>query len=508
MIERKFRAIGLALLVLFSSLAIGLMIHKEHGLCMGVSVITPDFLHGYSEDYNMDIGVISLNGQKVAYDYYSSTIYISQPKTSLSKYYKLSGTLRSDNSEYELYFIDNKALNHINSAVKQSFPLTLVMLNEKSFMQVKVIITTLPVMSLQSDIFYDDYGNAYTLDEEGTLCLWSGYDKGVGGYTTKTVRSAWRIRGNTTSVQPKTPWKLTLKNDKGENSDMEFLGLGSDDDWILNCLTMDDTRIKEKLFMDMWNEMAADTDYNFKMSTGEYVELIKDNEYLGLFLLQRRLDAKYLGLDDNDALVKSTDYTANTVEEAYEFVTESENTEEIYEMLENSLYGIGDSNYNLYNVIDTNLTLQLTAARDNFSKKNMYHVLKYTDGKYENFLVPWDTDQSMGVVFNDGFKYEFSTALAGTLRSKRMETDSIIKTYPNYYELASNRLKELRSGVYSNDNIQSVIDSINTQITESGALERDTELWGNRYYGEDTVENLKAFMYARGKMLDNYYSNY
>ena len=73
--------------------------------------------------------------------------------------------------------------------------------------------------------------------------------------------------------------------------------MGADDDWILNSLTMDDTRIREKLFMDLWNLNVEKTDYNFKMSTGEFVEVVMNGKYYGLCLLQRRLDAKYLELE-------------------------------------------------------------------------------------------------------------------------------------------------------------------------------------------------------------------
>ena len=57
---------------------------------------------------------------------------------------------------------------------------------------------------------------------------------------------------------------------------MDFLGLEADDDWILNSLVIDDTRLREKTVMDLWNNGAANEEYNYKMSTGKYVELIND----------------------------------------------------------------------------------------------------------------------------------------------------------------------------------------------------------------------------------------
>lgn len=503
---RKSKAIFLAVIIVISCAFVGFRVYKERSVCMGIPVVSSDIIKGHSESFTLDLNSVTFNGRKIAFDYYENTVYISQPVTALSNYYNLAGTIKCTNPNYSIYFIDNKAINHLNSAVKQSFPLTMVLMDNSTFMQIKVIITTLPVMSLNSASMADAPSKEESVS--GEVTLWSGYDKEVGNYTTKSCNVDWRVRGNTTSVQPKKPYKLTLLDNNGNNKDMSFLGLGSDDDWILNCLTMDDTRIKEKLFMDMWNAMAADTDYNYNMSTGEYVELVINNEFKGLFLLQRRLDAKYFGIDSDDVIVKATDYTANTVEEAYEFVTEPKNTEEVYTMLSEALYGWGDNKYNLYNVIDTNLTLQITAARDNFSKKNMYHILKYTNGEFENFLVPWDTDQSMGVIFRDGFKYDFTSAAADMPTATRMETDNVVMNNPDYFDIATERWKELRNGVYSDENIQSLIDNISGPVIESGAFERDTNLWGDRYGGEDTIDNLRELMKARARVIDYHYNNY
>ena len=504
MSTRRIKAVFLAVLVLISCVFAGFTIFKERSSCMGIPVISADAVNKLSEIYDLDVNSITLNGERIPYDEIENTIYVSQPKSALSKYYNLAGKFECNKPDYSLYFINNKALNHLNSALKQSFPLTMIIVNGKSFMRVDVILTTISVMTLFNEDGYNSASKGNTVS--GRVTIFSGFDNEVANYTTKSCNVDWRVRGNTTSVQSKQPYKLTLKDKNGiDNKDMNLLGLGSDDDWILNCLTMDDTRMKEKLFMDMWNAMAAETDYNYKMSTGDYVELIINNSYRGLYLLQRRLDAKYLGIDEDDASVKATDYTAQTVEEAYEFVTEPENTEEIYSMLGEALYGWGDNRYNLYNVIDTNITLQITAARDNYSKKNMYHVLKYTNGEYENFLVPWDTDQSMGVIFDDGFKYNFNSAVFDHTTSLRMETDNVMVNNPEYYTVALKRWVELRNGVYSDESIAKMIDRISTPLIESGAFERDTNLWGDRYGGDDTIENLRELMKSRARVIDFQY---
>jgi len=49
-----------------------------------------------------------------------------------------------------------------------------------------------------------------------------------------------------------------------------MVGLGSDDDWILYPMILDDTKLKEQLFIQLWNRRADQVDWNVPMSKGEY----------------------------------------------------------------------------------------------------------------------------------------------------------------------------------------------------------------------------------------------
>ena len=102
---------------------------------------------------------------------------------------------------------------------------------------------------------------------------------------------------------------------------MSLVGLGADDDWILNPMNLDDTKLKETLFMDLWNQRAEQVNWNENMSAGEYVEVVINQEYWGLFQLQRRIDGKFLSLGSQDILLKSgVKLNTDTVELAYEIV--------------------------------------------------------------------------------------------------------------------------------------------------------------------------------------------
>lgn len=137
----------------------------------------------------------------------------------------------------------------------------------------------------------------------------------------------------------------------------------------------------------------------------------------------------------------------------------------------------------------------------------MYHVLKKDADGYEHFLLPWDTDMSFGTgwVTNVGLCYDYKTAMNAF--SVRMETPAAKRAHPEYDALASARWKLLRETILSESFVYSEIDALCETLSESASLQRDLTLWGNRYAGADSIENMKQFIHDRIAVMDSYYCN-
>ena len=276
--------------------------------------------------------------------------------------------------------------------------------------------------------------------------------------------------------------------------------------WILNSMVLDDTRMKEKLFMDLWNQIANGSKHNYKASNGNYVEVVVNGDYRGVYMLQRRLDDKYLALGEEDVLLKAGGYDKETVEEAYELVSNLSETSQIYSFMQQILTGSDCSDINIENLIDINIMLQLVSARDNYDMLNMYYVLKEDADDYEIFLVPWDTDQSMGVVYKggDGFTYDYQLAMEEM--GERCETEAVRRIIYQYDDMAKNRWNYLKKSIISEHNIFPMIESMEEALENSGALYRDRDKWDLLYGGQDNVKNMKKFLIERCDVLDNYYN--
>lgn len=479
----------------------GVLFDRQY--CMGIPLIKEHELSEYAGELDFVPTGLQFNGEAVALDEDSGTIYISQHSARLSHFWELDGSFTISSQGYSLFFLENDALKDIPSSVSGNVPLTMIVSDGTYIQRLSVVISTLPVVEISGEYSHADEDGRDVFN--GKFTMWAGYDPLLECYSTKTSALEWHVRGNSTSAMPKNPWKLSFKDENGENNDLDLLGLGEDDDWILNSLTMDDTKIREKLFMDLWNDPNVLPYHQYPMSTAEFVEVVMNGKYLGIFLLQRRLDAKYLSLSESDELLKVTSYQATNVQQAYEFVTEVNHPNDIYVIMEPIFMCSDCSSVDLNNLIDTNLWLNFSTAIDNKSLKNMYIVLKKSENGYHQFFLPWDTDMSFSLYWSEtGFAFNSSYDMVFSMPF-RYETDAVKNAYIQYDSSANNRWYELRQTIFSEDALIQRIDALYMPLIESGAMERDKTLWGERYGGQDTVEHLKEFVRKKLVYMDEYY---
>lgn len=506
--SRKWRCIAFLSFSLILGMLIAFSFWKDNRTYMGVEVLSEVQTTEYTEYVYQDFSnALMYNGEPAAVDVTTSTIYISQDIHADTKARDLLGDLKITHSGYQMLFGFDERFDDLYAAIAEghTFPL-LITDGTQVYMKYNVVFTTMPVIRMDGELSYQDEKNRDVLS--GSVCLWSPNDEESGRYSVKSSNAQWHIRGETSTILPKKSWKISLKNKAGENKNLSFLGLGEDDDWLLNSMGFDDTKIREKLFMDLWNEMTSKKTYNYLMSSGEYVEAVINGRYNGIYLLQRRVDEKYLELEAEDILLKSTYYSAATAQEAYEIIYSSADAEYTYQQMEGIYTGDDCSIVNLDNFLDTNLFLQFSAAQDNVGIKNMYHVLKATSTGYEHYFIPWDTDMSFGLAWcqDEDFFLDHQLTL-NSLRNRR-EILGVLNIYPDLFERMSACWFDLRNNILTQDNILTHINQYMTELVESGSYSRDKMCWGEYYNGTDTVEELYDFVNERLLQLDNYYAQH
>jgi len=480
---------------------------RENRTCMGVQILTEEQLRNYQENFSVDIGEgILFNDVPAAVDRERFTIYISQQISQNTIPKDLVGKLRWKDNQYQLYFAPDEAFADMQAAVQENHGFPLVITDGKGkCTNYKVIFTTLPVLKI------DDYNQF--IDEkkrevfEGRLCLWSAFDPDTGRYSVKESIVQKHVRGGATRGLGKKSWKLSLKEKSGDNQNLSLLGLGADDDWILNPMVIDDTKLREKLFQTVWNQVAENTSWNDKMSSGEYVEVILNKRYVGLYMLQRRIDGKYLNLGSEDILLKAKHSQSHTnVNDVYEVIKGQTDGADSFAPIIDFFYGRNHSIIDVDNFIDVNIFLQWASAVDNRSK-NMFFILRKDEQNYCMTMLPWDTDMTWGLYWIDGYVYDFGKSMGTS--AFRVEYDKVKLQYTDLEYRIAERWFELREDELSVDNVLFALDTLQQQLCVSGSLLRENACWGYFYEdGVDTIDNLRQFISEKQVQMDTYFLQY
>lgn len=508
MVDARKRRIAVFLFFLLTLGAVLLFCKQtERATCIDVPLLSEREQADLGEyEYYDASRVLQYNGQRVAVDWSTSTVYIAQDIQKGTKAEGLSGSLRSLSPSLRLSFAPDEAFEDLAAAVENGHVFKLnVVHGSNKYMQYDVVFTTLPVLRIDGEVIGKNEKNKDIC--KGEMCLWTPRDPDTNSYSVKTSNLQWHVRGGWSATLLKTPFKLDLKKKSGTNHNVSMVGLGADDDWILNPMNLDDTKLKEKLFMGLWNQRADQVDWNEKMSNGEYVEVVINQEYWGLFLLQRRIDDKFLNLDAEDILLKSgPNLSAATVQTAYEIVHSGLSEEETYGLLEDFFVGRDGDLLNMDNFLDVNLFFQCASAKDNIQKNLFFHLKKGEDG-YRMHLLPWDTDMSWGTIWDDengGFVYDFETSRQ--MITLRKEYKWMKAYHPDLDSRMAQRWFDLRENLLTLENMTAILEQEQHSLVISGVQQRDIDRWGLYYEGQDSLENLYRSLEARLEWVDTYYS--
>ena len=464
--------------------------------CLGVTILSQaayDALTLAPAD-----GDIALYGGRTpARDRASNTLYLSVRVPSSSQPCELEGTLRAASRAGRLAFAPDEAFARLSDAVAEGHAFTLLSLDGKGHARAcRVILTPLTVVELLSD---DPENDDPYAEHTGRVRITE-----PGG--TRQTDATWHRRGMTTRLYKKASLKLSMKKPLGHARNVAIAGLGSDDDWILNSMGMDDLRLRELLLQRLWNAEAASAD-TLPMSAGAYAEVVIDGEYRGLYLLQRRVDAQYLQLNTaRDILLKGSNVLKpRRAAQAYTIRSSPLADAETLALAE-TLFTLSDPS-----LIDLNswLTMDVfslfAGLYDNLSFKNAYYLLAPEANGYAVSFLPWDTDVAFGLDYVPGEGYLLLPTDEDAPVLHRREYDALLSLYPDLDARLAKRWRALRAGTLSDTALRDTLESILHTLHQSGALARDQALWGVLRDGEDTVERMEAFLTRRLRQLDRLY---
>ena len=361
--------------------------------------------------------------------------------------------------------------------------------------------TFLPLLQLQGTFGYDY--------EEGTLLLSS-----PDAPQTDTLEATVKWRGGTTNAENKHKrnYKIKLKKNKS------LLGMRNDDSWILDAGQADVFRLRNRIAMDLWNDIASPPYYIDREPaarngvSGKVVEVFLNNEYRGIYNFSENLDRKQMRLKKvQDGEVHGCLYKGKSWQHTQMFDTLKtyDNYSETLEGYEVKYPDLNDNDttdwhplvaannftiqshrqefeehvsdyFDIEPMIDYSVFLTATNAVDN-SGKNMFWAVydKAVSGRLT--LAPWDLDATFGQRW--GGLLDDMNGLASPL----CLTDVNVWVFYNLYKYNTNgfndrlnqRYRELRQPgqPLSTDSLQARFTQYYESLKNSGAAERETHRW-------------------------------
>lgn len=467
------------------------------------SAMAEEIWNGRTRVERFEFGDLMCNGIQMPVDYVEKTFYIPL-NMETDEWETLKFT--SGKPEYQLLFVEDFTKYDKKKLIKENADIEFLVYNETEFATYHIILTGLPIIDISTA-----EGILNKKEIAGHAVF---YDT---NFSTQGIQSSayhGHVRGNMSTLFPKKGYKLNLtkQRDDGvvENNKLSLFGMREDDDWILSALYNDESKLREALCIDLWNEfgakeISANSTYN---TSQRYVELIVDEAYYGMYALKEPIDAKQLNLQSEDYLYKreiSEDLSAEAFEQA-------KNPEEhvlgfeIKEGLLNEAAWLPMADFSaLINASDEEFTekigdmidednamrlwlyIQVIAGYDQ-QKKNVFYVAKKEGNSYYFTFAPWDLDLTWGNR-SDSNPDTLSTRYDEGMLTKNFhwETgDRLIRLNVNGAADKMQKLYgELRKTVLSDEAIEARAAELNHILRDSGAYAREQERWPESVYADD-----------------------
>lgn len=416
----------------------------------------------------------------------------------------------SGQQEYQILFPEDVTDYDKRKAISEGHKFPVLVYDSSSWAMYSVVFTGLPIIDLATEegFFAEEiHGTAVFYDTDFTL--------------NGTKRSDYNghIRGNTSRMFPKKGYKLNLTAEgvDGEPvlNKLSLFGMRKDDDWMLHALYNDDTKIRDRLSMQVWDSFGAKavsekSYYGPKMT---YVEVFADNSYCGMYGLMEPVDAKQMDLQPEDYSYKRK----NPGGLKYQYATFFEETDPYAEvegfaikegvMDEHAWAPLADlcalltfqddefleqqtGMINVDSAVRLWLFLQMITGHDH-TAKNVFYVAKQSEEAqfgYEFYFAPWDMDLTWGNVSVGEINPVYTDFEWETLDNKvYWETgDRLIElNYQGARDQMESLYRKLRSTVLTDEAVEEMIKTLDHELRDSGAFDRDHQRWPEGVHAED-----------------------
>ena len=467
-----------------------------------------------------------INNHTVFYDSQTSTWLATIPETMFGKDCQLAITMKDgwNNLTINHELVDNSFT--FKEVTAESAYQTSITDKDGHTITGVIQFTFLPIVHLNGEFGYE-YQN-------GTVTI-SNPDEKNDDYVL-TARIKWR--GGTTNTDDKHKRNYNIKFD----DDVKLFDMRKDNNWMLDAGQPDVFRMRNRIAMDLWNDMAHKPYYVDKEPKalngvrGVMVEVFLNDEYRGIYNLSEKMDRKQLKLKKvdefgeihgilykgntynntsmNDSIYKYDNYSDTLLGYEVKYPEPGDDCDSTdwkplvdinnkililcydAEQFEKQIEELLDVPV----MIDYNVFLSSINAIDN-SGKNMFWAIYDKATTKRMTLAPWDLDCTFGQRWGG-----ILANIESDHTSPNFFLDVVIAAFFNfnrtnalqYNDRVNERYQELRQdgNLLSTDSLIKRITKYYTAIKKSGAAQRETNKWsGDSDIWGDVIDFDKEYEY-------------
>ena len=463
-----------------------------------------------------EFGSLLCNGIQLPVDYVEKTFYVPLDMEN-DEWETLEFT--SADPQYQFVFSEDFTKYDKKQLLKENADIEFLVYTDSEFSTYHMTFTGLPVIDISSQ-------GAIVNQQKEIAGHAVFYDTNFSSQGIVSSAYNGHVRGNMSTLFPKKGYKLNLTRQKAdgtvENNKLALFGMREDDDWILSALYNDESKLREALCIEMWDELGSKKIYtNSTYNTSQtFVELIVDESYYGLYALKEPIDAKQLNLQWDDYSYKREvpeDLDENifaTAENPEEHVLGFEIKEGVPDQNAwkpmayfSEILNSSDEQFeqNVGKLLDEDnamrlwLYVQVIAGYDQ-QKKNVFYVARKEGNGYCFTFAPWDLDLTWGNIsgqdpqtlytnYDEGMISEYFHWETGD-RLIRQNIDGTADKMQKLYE-------KLRKNEWSDKAIEEKIAWYDHVVRDSGAYIREANRWPESALAENADVVLK---FAKGRM--------
>ena len=330
-----------------------------------------------------------------------------------------------------------------------------------------------------------------------------------------------RYRGGTARDYDKKSFAIKLRHENGDDWDADLFGIRKTNSWILDAMSIDRIRMRNRVCFDLWNELNTtpySTDFDGRNGTkGQFVEVFINGNYNGLYCLTDKINRKLLNLksakveSDGTHTIRGVMYKGNRWQDVEGEATDifllsykEDKTDSRYwnawELQYPEDYPARETWQPLMDLIDfcsegTSTEVFNREWSTYFDAENLSDYMVFTlalnvgDNAYKNtflstrdvtvdhqfILTPWDMDMSLGGLY-EGSYYD---VCADIHRYDWIAPFNrlFVSNVDGFYDLVKSKWETQRDKLFSKNHVFGVLDNYSKMFVESGAWERECTRW-------------------------------